>query len=72
MFALDVSVVWEPAANCSAVGRVPGVFEVIVGAMRRHEGVASVQQQACRVLATLAHDNGAWWTGRSMAALQAS
>ena len=43
-------------ANRSATGRVAGVFEAIVGAMRRHEGVAEVQEEGCMALGNLAAD----------------
>ena len=41
-----------PDANKHAIGSVPGVFDVVVRAMRRHEGVAEVQHVAT---ATLCH-----------------
>ena len=49
-------------ANRSATGRVAGVFEAIVGAMRRYEGVAKVQEHGCLALGNLAWNNGAWRT----------
>lgn len=42
------------AENRRAIGGVAGVFEVIVRAMRRHAGVAKVQQAACFALGQLA------------------
>ena len=49
-------------ANRSAIGSVAFAFDAIVGAMRRHEGVADVQEDGCRALGNLASNNGAWRT----------
>ena len=57
------------AANTPAIGSVVGVFEAIVGAMRRHEGVVQVQGEGCRALANLAA-HGALRKARVMSAWQ--
>ena len=46
--------------NRRAIGRLDGVFHVILSAMRTHSGVAGVQKQACRALWRLAHNDGTW------------
>ena len=51
---------WVAAANRSAIGSVVGVFDVIVGGMRRHESVAKVQEYGCSALGNLAWDSGEW------------
>ena len=49
-----------PEASCRAIGSVAGVFEAIVGAMRRHEDEADVAGAGCEALAGLSHNGGTW------------
>ena len=58
------------AATRATVGSVAGVFEVIVGAMRRHEGVAEVQRWACRALCQLVTCSGGTCAAKALRVVQ--
>ena len=57
---MAMCMVLSPGGNRSAIGDVAGVVEAIVGAMRRHTSVPSLQEEGCRALCNLAWNNGAW------------